>query len=95
MMNLKADVSNKEMIELDFRFHSLLYAVTGNQTLSQMLEGLLSHYLRFWLPIMVKIDPHAFFDDALDIITGIEQKDEEKVKVEVPKIFLEAFKENK
>lgn len=80
MMNLKADISNKEMIELDFRFHSLLYVATGNQTLSQMLEGLLSHYLRFWLSIVVKIDPHAFFGDTLDIITGIEKKDEDMVK---------------
>jgi DNA-binding GntR family transcriptional regulator len=80
MMNLKADISNKEMIELDFKFHALLYAATGNQTLSQMLEGLLSHYLRFWLSIVVEIDPHAFFADTLDIITGIEKKDEDMVK---------------
>ena len=80
IMNLKSELNNKEMIELDFRFHTLLYAATGNQTLSQMLEGLLSHYLRFWLSIVGKIDPNKFFGDTLDIIDGIEQKEEKKVK---------------
>lgn len=80
MQRLNSSATNKEMIELDFKFHSLLFQATRNVTLAQMLEGLLNHYLRFWLSIGVEIDPEAFFKDTLEIIAGIEEKDEAKVK---------------
>jgi DNA-binding GntR family transcriptional regulator len=65
-----------EIVRLDFRFHSILYRETRNRELVQLLERLLSHYLRFWLAGPQEIKKDAFFADTLQIIHAVESKDE-------------------
>ncbi len=65
-----------ELVQLDFRFHNILYRETRNQQLAQLLQLLLSHYLRFWLAGPQEIRRDAFFADTLRIINAIEAKDE-------------------
>jgi DNA-binding GntR family transcriptional regulator len=65
-----------EIVQLDFKFHSILYRETRNQQLAQLLERLLSHYLRFWLAGPQEIKKDAFFADTIQIIHAVESKDE-------------------
>ena len=73
---LKADATKKEIVQLDFKFHRLLYRETRNQQLAQLLERLLAHYLRFWLSGPQQIEPELFFTEALEIFEALETKDE-------------------
>jgi len=77
---LKADATKKEIVQLDFKFHRLLYRETRNQQLAQLLERLLAHYLRFWLSGPQAIDPETFFNEALEIFEAIETRDEVRLK---------------
>ncbi len=73
---LDSRASKKQIIELDFKFHRLIYHETQNNQLSQLLERLLSHYLRFWLSGPQEIKSETFFKEALEIIQALEAKDE-------------------
>lgn len=77
---LKADATKKQIVQLDFKFHCLLYRETRNQQLAQLLERLLAHYLRFWLSGPQEIEPERFFIEALEIYAAIETKDEVRLK---------------
>jgi DNA-binding GntR family transcriptional regulator len=44
---LDSNESKGEMVQLDFKFHKIIYREAHNQELAQLLERLLSHYLRF------------------------------------------------
>ena len=77
---LNADATKKEIVQLDFKFHRLLYRETRNQQLAQLLERLLAHYLRFWLSGPQGIDPETFFNEALEIFEAIETRDEIRLK---------------
>jgi len=77
---LNADATKKEIVQLDFKFHRLLYRETRNQQLAQLLERLLAHYLRFWLSGPQAIDPETFFNEALEIFEAIETRDEVRLK---------------
>jgi DNA-binding GntR family transcriptional regulator len=77
---LKADATKKEIVQLDFKFHRLLYRETRNQQLAQLLERLLAHYLRFWLSGPREIESERFFTEALEIFEAIETKDEARLK---------------
>ncbi len=77
---LRADASKKEIVQLDFKFHRLLYRETRNQQLAQLLERLLAHYLRFWLSGPQEIEPAIFFTEAREIYEAIETKDEGRLK---------------
>lgn len=79
--NLSKSATNQEMVRLDLTFHRLLYSATRNSELSQLLERLLSHYLRFWLSIPRKIDRDAFFREHIEIIEAMMAKDEERLRV--------------
>ncbi len=65
-----------EIIQLDFKFHGILYRETRNQQLAQLLERLLSQYLRFWLAAPQEIKKDSFFAETLQIIDAVEAKDE-------------------
>jgi DNA-binding GntR family transcriptional regulator len=78
---LNADSTKKEIVQLDFKFHQLLYRETRNQQLAKLLERLLAHYLRFWLSGPQEIDPETFFAEVLEIYEAIETKDEIRLKV--------------
>jgi DNA-binding GntR family transcriptional regulator len=72
--------TKRDLVELDFRFHRALYQGTKNNQLAQMLERLLSHYLRFWLFLDREIKANYFFAEIIEIMEAIETKDEAKVK---------------
>ncbi len=74
------DVTMKEMLELDFKFHCTIYKATKNNQVAQLLERILGHYLRFWLASPQEVPRQKFFEEALQIIQGIEEKDEDKVR---------------
>jgi DNA-binding GntR family transcriptional regulator len=73
---LSRHASKREMVQLDFKFHRIIYYQTRNQQLAQLLERLLSHYLRFWLSGPQEINKETLFNDTLEIIKAIENKDE-------------------
>ena len=80
ILTLRDGVSNKEIVELDVKFHQLLYKATKNKQLTTMLNRMLSHYLRFWLSSPNPIKREAFFKDEIEIIKALETKDEARLK---------------
>jgi DNA-binding GntR family transcriptional regulator len=71
--------SHKRTVELDSKFHNLLFRASKNMESAKILEHLLNHYLRFFLstPLLVRKDA---FPEILDIIQAIEKKDEKSVR---------------
>jgi DNA-binding GntR family transcriptional regulator len=80
ILQLDDTAGNRQMIELDVKFHRMLFQGTKNSQLDQLLERLLSHYLRFWLSIPREIQPKSFFAETLEIIQAIEAKDEARLR---------------
>ncbi len=80
ILQLDDMASNRQMIELDVKFHRRLFQGTKNSQLAQLLEQLLSHYLRFWLSIPREINPKSFFAETLEIIRAIKAKDEARLR---------------
>jgi len=80
ILTLRDGASNKEIVELDVKFHQLLYKETKNKQLTTMLNRMLSHYLRFWLSSPNPIKRDTFFKDELEIIQAMETKDEARLK---------------
>jgi DNA-binding GntR family transcriptional regulator len=80
IMQLDESASNRQMIELDVKFHQRLFQGTKNSQLAQLLDRLLSHYLRFWLSIPREIGRQSFFAETLEIIRAIEAKDEARLR---------------
>jgi DNA-binding GntR family transcriptional regulator len=71
------------MVHLDFTFHRIIYREAHNQQLAQLLERLLSHYLRFWLAGPKEINKETLFNDTLSMIKAIENKDEISLRASV------------
>jgi DNA-binding GntR family transcriptional regulator len=80
VQHLDESASNREMVELDVRFHSILFGATRNTQLSTLLNRMLCHYLRFWLSFPHTINKASFFQHALEMIQAIEAKDEARLK---------------
>ncbi len=80
ILTLRDGASNKEIVELDVKFHQLLYKATKNKQLTTMLNRMLSHYLRFWLSSPNPIKRETFFKDEIEIIKALETKDEARLK---------------
>jgi DNA-binding GntR family transcriptional regulator len=72
--------SNRQLVEMDVKFHRTLFQATKNSQLAQMLERLLIHYLRFWLSIPREIEPRSFFAETLEIIQAVKAKDEVRLR---------------
>ena len=72
--------SNRQLVEMDVKFHRTLFQATKNSQLAQMLERLLIHYLRFWLSISRGIEPQSFFTETLEIIQAVKSKDEVRLR---------------
>jgi DNA-binding GntR family transcriptional regulator len=72
--------SNRQLVEIDVKFHRILFQATKNNQLAEVLERLLIHYLRFWLSIPREIDPKSFFTETLEIIQAFETKDEMRLR---------------
>jgi DNA-binding GntR family transcriptional regulator len=75
ILSINIQASKKQIVEIDFRFHQLIFRQTRNHHLSELLERLLCHYLRFWLAGPQTIEPTAFFSQALEVIRAIESRD--------------------
>jgi DNA-binding GntR family transcriptional regulator len=80
VQNLNEPASNKEIVKLDVKFHSILFSATRNSQVATLLERMLCHYLRFWLSFPQTINKASFFDQALEMIHAIETKDEARLK---------------
>jgi DNA-binding GntR family transcriptional regulator len=80
ILQLDDTASNRQMVELDVKFHRNLFQAAKNSQLAQLLERILSHYLRFWLFVPREIEPQSFFAETLEIIRAIEAKDEVKLR---------------
>jgi len=80
ILNIDPAADNRQIVHLDFKFHRLIYRQTRNHQLAELLERLLSHYLRFWLSGPHAIDIDSFFSEALEIIRAIETRDELRLK---------------
>ena len=79
MLAMEDGASKREVVELDFRFHKVIYRQTQNQYLVTVIERMLCHYMRFWLSRPKPIDPQEFFQDNLAIMEGLLDKDPEKL----------------
>jgi DNA-binding GntR family transcriptional regulator len=80
MQNLSERASNKEIVKLDVKFHSILFRAARNSQLATLLDRMLSHYLRFWLSFPQSINKASFFNQALEMIHAIEAKDQAHLK---------------
>ncbi|MFC1799139.1 FCD domain-containing protein, partial [Thermodesulfobacteriota bacterium] len=73
---LDDDTPNRNIIEIDFKFHQTLFQATGNNQLATYLERILCHFIRFWLSRNNPIQPDTFFKETKAIIQAIKEKDE-------------------
>ena len=80
IVQMKGSSSTRQLVELDFSFHRLMFRAAKNNQLSQILERLLNQYFRFWLSIPREIDVTSFFVETLEIIQAVEVKDESKLR---------------
>jgi DNA-binding GntR family transcriptional regulator len=80
---LNPRASKKEMVQYDFKFHKIIYREARNQQLAQILEWLLSHYLRFWLAGPEEIEKETLFNDTLAMIKAIENRDEISLRASI------------
>jgi DNA-binding GntR family transcriptional regulator len=80
LIELQDSPPNRQIIELDVKFHYLLYRATKNDEMTNLLKRLLNQYQRFWLSIPNEIKLKSSFSDALDIIKAIEKKEKAKVR---------------
>jgi len=78
--NLDDKSSNKEIVKLDVKFHSIIFKASKNVQLSILLERMLCHYLRFWLSFTGNINRSSFFSQAFEIIKAIKDKDEMRLR---------------
>ncbi len=72
--------SNLSIVNFDFTIHQTIFKAAKNVQLAKLLERLLSHYLRFWLSIPRQINHKIFFEEALELITAINLKDETLIR---------------
>lgn len=72
--------SNESIVDFDFTIHYTIFKIAKNVQLSKLLERLLNHYLRFWLSIPRQIDHIQFFEEALELIDAINNRDEEAIR---------------
>ena len=77
---LKPNTDNQKIIDLDFQIHRHLFQATKNFQLANLLERLLSHYLRFWLSIPRQIDLQKFFAETINLLNAIRSKNETAVR---------------
>lgn len=74
--NMSESAGKKEIFQLDRKFHNLLYREARNNQLAQMLDHILTNYIRFWLADPHEVERTVFFSEATEIIRAIEAKDE-------------------
>lgn len=80
IQNLSEPASNRDIVRLDVRFHSILFKAARNTQLATLLDRMLCHYLRFWLSFPKQIKKASFFGQALKMIEAIEAKDATRLR---------------
>jgi len=90
---IKGEVSNRRLIELDSRFHQILYTASRNTQAAQLLENLLAQYLRFWLSIPREIDVPSFFRETKGMIKAVKARDEKALKSASEEHIRKSFEE--
>ena len=80
MSRLGENSSKKDIIQLDLQFHRILYQATQNNQLAQMLERMLSHYMRFCLASRHEISIEVYISEARQMIQAIEAGDEDRLR---------------
>jgi DNA-binding GntR family transcriptional regulator len=81
ILTVKNEADNRAIVELDYRFHRLMYRAAKNSQLAQFLEKLLRHYSRFWLYIPREVQPKPFFIETLNIIQAVKDKNEAELRM--------------
>ncbi len=80
ILHLEEGTPTRKLVEMDERFHKIIYRETHNQCLVTILQKMLNHYLRFWLTTRDPVNPEVFFKETLEIIGALENKDEAALK---------------
>jgi DNA-binding GntR family transcriptional regulator len=81
ILTVNMAVDNKAIVELDYRFHRLMYRAAKNSQLAQFLAKLLHHYSRFWLYIPREMQPKPFFKETIKIIKAVKDRDEAELRM--------------
>ena len=79
--DLSEALTNRQLVEIDLKFHKTLLKASKNYELAKMLERMLHHFLRFWLSIPLKSGVKLVFKDTIEIIEAIKNKDEARLKL--------------
>ena len=80
ILSVNKEADNRAIVELDYRFHRLMYRAAKNSQLAQFLEKLLRHYSRFWLYIPREMRPKPFFNETIKIIKAIKDRNEAELR---------------
>jgi GntR family transcriptional regulator, rspAB operon transcriptional repressor len=81
IIKVNQSTSKKSVVEVDLKFHRRLFDATKNTQLSQNLDRLLCHFLRFWLSIPWEFEPRPSPANTIEVIQAIENKDEARLRV--------------
>jgi len=81
MKIIKPDAGRKRIVELDFKLHTTLYKATRNNQLSELLERLLSQYIRFWLSLQKEVILSSLFEEPMKIIKAIKEKNPKDLSI--------------
>jgi DNA-binding GntR family transcriptional regulator len=73
--------NKKKVVEVDLKFHRILFEATKNNQLAQSLDRLLCHFLRFWLSIPRDFEPKPSPANSIELIRAIEEKEEARLRV--------------
>ena len=100
LMNFKEELKQLDekpgyrvLVEMDLRFHRILYRATQNANMAEMLERMLNHYLRFRLSVPRSIDKEGFYTKMMEIITAMELKDHARLREATYKHISESVNE--
>lgn len=78
---IENEKSNRKIIDLDYKFHRLMYQATKNNQMAQFLERLLRHCTRFWNFFPRNLEPRPFFKETREMIKAIKNKDESLLRM--------------
>ena len=73
----KDNLSEKELMKLDSKFHDLINMATHNQVLYEILQALRDRVLRLWILPKDKSFVYTFREDFKKLISAIEKKDKD------------------
>lgn len=93
LQHMDEKTEHRELVEMDLRFHRILYRATRNTNMAEMLERMLNHYLRFRLSVPRSIERNGFYTKMMEIITAMELKDHARLREATYKHISESVNE--